>query len=64
MRFVVTESFDKSEVNHFFDADISCRIGGIIKSRSGKIYRVEDVAWHNDTFDHMPNVRVLLRRER
>jgi len=64
MRFVVAESFDKSEINHFFDAEISCRIGGVIKSRSGKIYRVEDFAWHTDTFDHTPNVRVLLKREK
>ena len=64
MRFVVTESFDKAEINHYFDAEISCRIGGVIKSRSGKIYRVADVAWHSDTIDHTPNVRVLLKRER
>lgn len=64
MRFVVTESFDKAEINHFFDAEISCRIGGVIKSRSGKVYRVSDVAWHNNTNDHTPNVRVLLTRER
>lgn len=64
MRFVIAESFDKSEINHFFEAEVSCRIGGVIKSKSGKIYRVEDIAWHNNTYDHTPNVRVLLKRER
>jgi hypothetical protein len=63
MRFVIDESFDKNEVNHYFDADIPCRIGHRIRARSGKVYRVKDVAWQVDTFDQCPDIRVLLKRE-
>ncbi|CAA7611908.1 conserved hypothetical protein [Magnetospirillum sp. LM-5] len=64
MRFVITESFDKTEVNHYFEADIPCRIGNLIRARSGRVYRVEDIGWRLDNFDHTPDVRVLLKREK
>lgn len=64
MRFVIAESFDKTEVNHYFEADIPCRIGNRILARSGRVYRVKDIGWRIDTFDHTPNVRVLLTREK
>ncbi|MDO8608610.1 MAG: hypothetical protein Q7R40_18920 [Phaeospirillum sp.] len=62
MRYVISESFDKTEVNHFFEADIVPKIGNAVRTRSGKWYRIEDVGWTIDHFDHHPNVRVLLTR--
>ena len=64
MRFVIAESFDKSEINRCFDADISCRIGGLVKTSSGKIYRVQDVVFHAGSSPSSLNVRALLKRER
>ena len=62
MRYVIAESFDKSEVNRFFEADIVPKIGRAIKTRGGKWYQIKDVGWTIDAFDHHPNVRVLLKR--
>lgn len=62
MRYLITESFDKSEVNRCFEADIFPTIGKTIKTRSGKWYFIKDVGWTIDPFDHHPNVRVLLKR--
>lgn len=64
MRYVITESFDKAEINHYFDADIPPRIGETLRSRSGKLYRIKEIAWYRDPFDSGQNVRVLLSRER
>lgn len=64
MRYVVTESFDKSEVNKYFEADIAPAIGKTIKSRTGKWYRVQDVACYTDDVDEFASVRVLLKRIR
>ncbi len=63
MRYVIAESFDKSEVNHFFEADIPPRIGETLRSRTGKLYRIKEIAWYRDPLDHGQNVRVLLSRE-
>jgi hypothetical protein len=63
MRYVITESFDKTEVNHFFEADIPCRIGNKIRAKSGRVYRIKDIAWNQNSFDDTPDVRVLLKRE-
>lgn len=62
MRYVISESFDKSEVNRYFEADIVPKIGRAIKTRGGKWYRIKDVGWTIDAFDHHPNVQVLLSR--
>jgi len=62
MRYVITESFDKSELNRCFEADIVPKIGKAIKTRSGKWYRINDVGWTMDPFDHHANVRVLISR--
>ena len=62
MRYVIAESFDQTEVNHFFEADIVPKIGNALKTSSGKWYRIKDVGWTMDAFDHHPNVRVLLSR--
>ncbi len=62
MRYVISESFDRSEVNKYFEADIAPSIGKTIKSRNGNWYRVQDVAWHLDDFDDHASVRVLLKR--
>lgn len=62
MRYLIHESFDKSELNRCFEADICPTIGKKIRTRSGKWYRIKDVAWYTDPFDHHPNIRVLLKR--
>ncbi|CAA7620723.1 conserved hypothetical protein [Candidatus Terasakiella magnetica] len=62
MRYVISESFDKSEVNRYFEADIAPTIGKAIRTRAGKWYRIKDVGWTIDSFDHHPNVQVLLAR--
>ena len=62
MRYVIQESFDKSEINRCFDADICPTIGKALRTRSGKWYRIKDVAWYSDPFDHHPNIQVLLKR--
>lgn len=64
MRFVIAESFENEEVNHFFEANIPFTIGEIIRSRSGKVYRVKDVAWQHDSWDEDHDLRVLLKRVR
>lgn len=64
MRFVISESFDNDEVNHFFDADIPFTIGEILRTRAGRAYRVKDVAWQTDSWDEDRDVRVLLKRVR
>jgi hypothetical protein len=64
MRYVIAESFDASEINHYFEADIAPRIGETLRSKNGRLYRIKDVACYPDPFDHQPNVRVLLKRER
>ncbi len=63
MRFVIAESFDRTELNHYFEADIAPRIGERIKARSGRIYRVKDVGFSVNPLDDEIDVRVLLRRE-
>ncbi len=63
MRYVIAESFDKSEINHFFEADIPPRIGEALRSKAGKVYRIKEIAWYRDPFDRGQNVRVLLSRE-
>jgi len=62
MRFLIDESFDSREVNHYFDADLSVRIGGTVCTRTGKQYRVKDIAFFRDSADKSQNVRVLLKR--
>jgi hypothetical protein len=62
MRYVIEESYDKSEINRCFEADIPPRIGRSLRTRAGKWYRIKDVAWFDDPFDHHPCVRVLLKR--
>jgi len=64
MRFVITESFDKTEVNRYFEAEMSFRIGGILNSKTGKVYHVQDVALLANEFDGHDDVRVLLKRVR
>ena len=64
MRYVVTESFDKSELNRYFEADIAPRIGGTLRSKNGRVYRIKEIAWDSSPFDEDPNVRVLVARER
>jgi hypothetical protein len=63
MRFVIAESFDRTELNHYFEADIAPRIGERIRSRSGRMYRVQDVEFAVRDLDEEIDVRVLLRRE-
>ncbi len=63
MRYIIANSFDKSEVNHAFEADIVPRIGRVVRSKSGHVYRVTDIVWYPDPVDHLQNVRALLRRE-
>ncbi|OAN54052.1 hypothetical protein A6A04_12465 [Paramagnetospirillum marisnigri] len=62
MRFVISESFDKSEVNRYFESDMFPKVGQSFKTRSGKWYRIKDVGWTMDAFDHHPNIQVLLTR--
>ncbi len=62
MRYVISESFDKAEVNRYFEADIAPTIGKTIRTRTGKWYRIKDVGWTIDAFDHRPNIKVLLKR--
>ncbi len=62
MLYVVSESFDRSELNKAFEWDIFPKVGTAVKTRSGKWYRIKDVGWVIDPFDHHPNIRVLLKR--
>lgn len=62
MRYVITQSFDKSEVNHYFRSDMIPKIGRSIKSKMGKWYRIMDIGWVEGEFDHRPDIRVLLQR--
>lgn len=62
MRYVISESFDKNEVNRYFESDMFPKVGHSIKTRSGKWYCIKDVGWTIDPFDHHPNVQVLLKR--
>jgi hypothetical protein len=62
MRFLIEESFDRTEVNHYFEADIAVRIGGTLRTKAGKTYRVKDIAFFRDSLDRSQNVRVLLKR--
>ncbi len=62
MRYVINESFDKSELNRYFESDMFPKVGHAIKTRSGKWYRIKDVGWTMDEFDHCPNIQVLLKR--
>ncbi len=62
MRYVISESFDTKEVNRFFWSDITPKIGKAIKTRSGKWYRIKDVGWTINAFDHTPDIQVLLKR--
>jgi hypothetical protein len=64
MRYVVSESFDQSEVNKYFEADIAPTIGKTFRTRGGKWYRVQDVACYTDAIDDLTSVRVLLKRLR
>jgi hypothetical protein len=64
MRYVIHESFDKSELNHYFESEMFPKVGHAIRTRSGKWYRIKDVGWTMDPFDHSPNVKVLLARIR
>lgn len=62
MRYLINETFDASELNRCFDADICPTIGKKIRTQSGKWYRIKDIVWFDDPFDHHPNIRVLLKR--
>ncbi|MBI5164597.1 MAG: hypothetical protein HY985_11935 [Magnetospirillum sp.] len=62
MRFVVAESFDKNEINRFFEADIPPRIGERLRTTNGRLYRITDVGWQADPFDGSPAIRVYLQR--
>jgi hypothetical protein len=64
MRYVIHESFDKSELNHYFESDMFPKAGLAIRTRSGKWYRIKDVGWTIDPFDHSPSIKVLLTRIR
>ncbi len=62
MRFVISESFDKSEINRYFESDLFPKVGQSIRTRSGKCYCIKDVGWTIDEFDRHPNIQVLLKR--
>lgn len=63
MRFLIDESFDRSEINHFFVAEIAPCIGQCLRARSGKVYRVTDIGFEEDNdSDDEPVIRVLLKR--
>jgi len=62
MRFVITESFDRNEVNRYFLSDMVPKVGKELKTRSGKWYRIKDVGWTINEFDRTPDIRVLLKR--
>jgi len=64
MRFVITESFDPKEVNRYFESEVYFRIGGILSSKSGKVYRVKDVALCANAFDGHDDIKVLVKRVR
>jgi hypothetical protein len=63
MRYIIADSFDKREVNRTFDADVVPRIGSVVRSKKGHVYRITDIVWYPDPFDRRQNVRALLRRE-
>jgi hypothetical protein len=62
MRYVITESADPKEVDHFFETDTMPRIGQAIL-RGGRSYEVIDIevhpSLHNET---QMEVRAALRR--
>jgi len=62
MRYVIAESYESSEVNRFFISDMVPKIGKAIKTRGGKWYRIKDVGWTINSFDHTPDIQVLLTR--
>ena len=64
MRYVIANSFDQSEVNRYFESEVPPRIGGTVRSKAGKVYRIQDICWYTDSFDHGKTVRVLVSRER
>ena len=64
MKYVIAESYDRTEVNKFFNSDMVPKIGRAIKTKSGKWYRIKDVGWIVNAFDHSPDIRVLLKRIR
>lgn len=62
MRYVIAQSFEKSEVNHFFRSDMIPKIGRSIKTKKGKWYRIMDIGWVVGEFDKRPDIRVFLQR--
>lgn len=62
MRFIIEESFDAKDINHCFESDVVYGIGGTVRTKSGKKFRVKDVAFYRDPFDKSQNVWVMLKR--
>jgi len=62
MRFLIDESFDRNEINHFFVADVAPRIGQLMRARSGRLYRVKDIGFEANALDDEPAIHVLLKR--
>lgn len=63
MNFLIDESFDRSEINCSFEADIAPCIGQRLRVRSGKVYRVKDIGFAAGRSDDGPSIHVLLKRE-
>jgi hypothetical protein len=62
MRYVITESADPKEVDHFFETDTTPRIGQAIL-RGGRSYEVIDIEIHPSPKDEdQMVVRAALRR--
>jgi hypothetical protein len=62
MRYVITESADPKEVDHFFEAETTPRIGQAIL-RGGRSYEVIDIEVHPSPRDQAQMiVRAALRR--
>jgi hypothetical protein len=62
MRFLIKESFDAKDVNRAFEADVVYSVGGHFRTKSGKKFRVLDVAFYADPFDRAQNVWALVKR--
>jgi hypothetical protein len=43
-------------------ADVVYGIGGTVRTKSGKKFRVKDIAFYSDPFDHGQNIWVVLKR--
>jgi len=62
MRYVITESAGPKEVDHFFEADTTPRIGQAIL-RAGRSYEVIDIEVHpNPKAEDEMMVRAAVRR--